>query len=354
MLTTDLSSFTRKPDLLEGSRWLLVIKSLDQQDRRRRMIEAVRGGTLQRLTPRPISDGLVVTGRLEAASFQIEHTLSLNEPRHVCPLPTGDFLISDISGISLITEKLQIKRRYTNPLFAFLHTITLSEDGRRILVCSTGLDSIVELSLDSGEQTFRWCAWEHGFNPDADGTWLTLDEAVHKKNMAEGRRSEFIEIPRPEHGIITSHRSAHPNAAIYENRLGIASILISIGYSGEVYRIAMDDGAPELVGKFAPLSHGLHRISEGWRITETTKGRWLSLDKAFSPKRSYVSSKLGEKVEGAEKSEWLQAVIPAGSTSFLLLDANRGLIATDLATETLTFYRPDPNWCVQDAYFLST
>jgi hypothetical protein len=240
-----------------------------------------------------------------------------------------------------IDRQGEVLREYRHRFFAFLHTVDLQIQSGLALIASPGYDSVIELDLESGRPTLHWLAWDHGFNPDEDGVWLAADRAVHERYRAEGKMTRLIDpSEHGDQGLVTSHRSAHPNAAVYDPYDHHRSFIISIGHSGRLYRAQRDTGHTQLVcDDLRQMPHGLRPCDPGWIITDTTRGEWRKMNARFESEIVYSTAQLGGKAPGTGDLDWLQQVVMF----------NRGLLAMDLQAGCYSICQVDPNWCVQDA-----
>lgn len=351
MNPADLAEFKRVTGVLEGTHWLITVKSQDQLERRKQMLKMLRSKKIGRLAPRPTAVGLLVAGALLNGEFHVHWKKEFREPRHICRLSTGDYLLTEMSRLLRLDSDGNVTRTYTHPFCAYLHTVDVCADERRALIVSSGFDSIYEFELDTGEETFRWFAWDHGFNPDEDGYWLAATSEKFRQYKMQEKPAILIDPKHyGEHGLVTARRSAHPNAAVYDPYDGERSIIVSIGHYGELMRVSLETGETTTVHrKLSIMPHGLCARDGGWAVTNTTKGEWWLLDSDFSTRMVYSVAQLQGKVPDMEEVEWLQHVVAAGTDRVLMIDANRGLIAVDLVTERYSAYQIDDNYCIQDA-----
>ena len=92
--------------------------------------------------------------------------------------------------------------------FSYIHTVDFSPlDPSKLLVSSSGFDSLFEFNIKSKEKTFEWFAWENGFDKGVDpdtgeSVYLTRNSVLARQYEANG--DNFIEVRDP----ITDVRSA--------------------------------------------------------------------------------------------------------------------------------------------------
>ena len=355
MENIDVSLYSLDNNILAGSKFFIVVKSQNQVERRKRMLESQKRKRFGRFTPSKTERGLLVCGMLKDGKFNIEWSKEFREPRHIKRLSNGSFLLTEINRVLRIDSTGCIIRAYTHPFFGYLHSVevTLKED--RALIVSSGYDAVIEIDLISGEETFSWFAWDNGFNPDADGTWLAVTQEKYESYLNEGKKAILINpVEYGEQGITTALRMAHPNVAVYENSKVRQFFLVCVGHNGELCRVSFSDGKIKTVySDLCVMPHGLSpRQTGGWMITQTTIGKWIWLDQKFQDEFCFDLSNLEGKVPGTEDAEWIQQVVSIDQSKALGIDGNRGLIALDYKEKKYCIYQVDPNWCIQDALLL--
>ncbi|MEO1019527.1 MAG: hypothetical protein AAFY56_17815 [Pseudomonadota bacterium] len=348
----DVSLFGQSHTNLNGEKLILVVKSLNQLERRKRLIEGREAGRFGRIAPRPVDVGLLVSGFLEDGKFVTVSTREYREPRHIVALSNGGYLLSEISAIRQLNRNFEEVGVIENDRFGFLHTIDVHPSGTKILVVSSGYDSVIELDLDSKIETYIWNAWEHGFNPDADGNWLTFNPTTHERYRSEGKKTKLIDpADFGEQGLFTYFRTAHPNVARYVNEQG--DFIVSIGHSGDVHIVTRSTGESRLAASwFTPMPHGFLRHNTHWDVTNTTSGGWWRVDANFEPILGLSVAKLPGKPDECGDAEWVQQVV-SKNDDLLFIDANRGLLAINQSNHSLTHYTVPEHWCIQDAIFVS-
>ena len=352
---TYVKDFKLDPRLLQGSEWLIVIKSQDQSIRRDRLIGGLKNGKFGRTETRPTSTGLLAKVTLKEGETRLHWKKEFPEPRHIIYMATNGYALTDVNGVNLITPDGTVRRRIHDPLYAFLHSIDQKGNNKnKLLVCSSGYDAIVETDIDSGERSFLWPAWEHGFNPDEEGNWLALTNAYHTRMLQEEKRTIFVDpAAYGEQGINTKFRSAHPNVAIYNLYKNYSTFIVSIGHGGLLYEVNLNTSESHLVlDGLSQMPHGLMPYQGGWIVTNTTKGEIWFLSHDFVPIEIVSFEGMPGKMPELGSIEWIQNTKLTPEGMLLCLDANRGLIALDIAERKVNVFQPDPEWCFQDAIML--
>jgi len=349
----DIAGFKKVEGILDNTLFMLVIKSQDQIERRRRMIESRKKGKFGRINQRPVATGLVTAVELKKGKVDVLWKKEFREPRHIKRHPEKGYILTEVDDVLWINEEANIISKFKYPFFSFLHSVDLSDDNQRILITSSGYDCCFEIDIDKWQVVWEWFAWENGFNPDEDGNWLAVKKEKYLEYLKEGKKSILVDPCKyKEYGIATSYRTAHPNVAVYDIYYKNC-ILVCIAHKGEIYRINKSNFSMTCVcKKLNQMPHGIYPYKNWWMITNTVKGEWWLFTENWTPLRVFVVKNLPYKVPGTEEVEWLQQVIPITQYLFLAIDANRGLIGIDIKEKRYSLYRPDPNWCIQDALFI--
>ncbi len=329
----------------------LVVKSQDQIERRRRLIESLRLGRIGRIEERPVAEGLVVSASVRPGA-RIDRSTArsvrkFREPRGLVPLAGGATLVAEIDRVVALDAHARELRSYRLPGFGFLHAIERSADGKRLLVVATGYDLLVEIDLATGARVWDWLAWEHGFTPNLDGIHLTRDPAKYAEYLDRGLPTRLVDFARADaHGLMTSARSNHPNSACYvPGKEG--AVLVTLGHSGELIEVDVRSGAwRRVLAGMRSMPHGILPHAGGWMVTDTLAGACWFLDRDYAPTGKLVfAGILGKPVELGE-AEWVQSVHPLGHGVYAALDANRGLILADVRRRAYAVVPIDENWCV--------
>ncbi|MDQ7062683.1 MAG: hypothetical protein Q9P90_00385 [candidate division KSB1 bacterium] len=347
----DLADFDRTDRDWPEKPAYLVVKSLDQSKRRKRMIEAKKRNRIGRIEPRPVAKGLLVKTLIQPGRpIDVEHALQvceLREPRGLVEIDENYLLIAEIGKVFLLNRNsLAVEQTYQHPFFGFLHSLDFDPASGRFLVVSSGYDCLLEFDHASGESTWEWFFWEHGFHT-LDGTLLVRDASMAKKIAAEGRKVRFIQPEvYGEQGILTSERTNHPNSACYDPH-NSDTIYVTLGHSGEILRINKRYNTFQTVfSDLGPMPHGIQPLKNGWAVTDTTRGAWLLLDKEFEKSKMVLFHHLPEKHPDAGDHEWIQNVLPYDDNQYLAIDANRGLIMFNLQKKKYCIIPVESEWCI--------
>lgn len=351
MQCNNVASMRYAPDAFAPFDLYLVIKSQDQILRRQRLVNSLKAGRIGRIENRPVAEGLLLKGRVDPArsAFDLhsDFKIALREPRGLALLRDGTMLVAEIDRVIHLDNTGGMTREYRLPGFAFLHSIELSSDHAKALIVSSGYDLVVEIELASGKLMWDWLLWEHGFNPNLDGTYLTRDPDCYRHYKESGRPARLVNfLEGNSHGLMTSERSNHPNAACYDPQ-DERIFLATLGHSGDVIvvDVARDDWRYAVRG-LASMPHAIQSDGDGWMVTNTLKGECWFLDRNFQVREKLVFSDLSGKPAELADNEWLQSVHRVSRDVVIGLDANRGLILVDVAARLWSRVVVDQNWCV--------
>jgi len=352
---TYIDKFTLSKGILNPLEIFLVVKSQDQIERRERMTHQLKQGKIGRVAPRPISEGLLLKYPFPPKNNSLLNikkahlVVPFPEPRHIFPFTKDKYFLTEIGCVDLIDSQGKILDKIIHPFFAFLHTVVLNRSQNRILVTSPGYDAIIEIDIKTKQETWSWFGWDHGFNPTKDDVYYANTAKKAEQLKKKGYKAKYINPDEyNEQGLLTAHRTTSPNVAIYNPYNSEATVIVSIG-SGKIIEIDRKTLNHKIVfDELSHMPHGIMPFDQGWVVTDTLKGEFLILDKAFNILQKLVLSNLPGKPKGTEKLEWLQLVKPVSKTKFIGLDSNRGIVVFDIADQCYEIIKPDPNWCIQD------
>jgi hypothetical protein len=195
------------------------------------------------------------------------------------PMPAGlarsenEVLVASLDTIHEISADLSTVRKDVVSLSSFNLLHSLSRTTRGYLVASTGMDAILEFTLQ-GELVWSWWATEHGFEETPTGETRVLDIEADHRGVKYG----------------TLAQTTHVNSAV---ELPDGTILASLFHQGMVIAIDRASGAWQPVLEGLDHPHAL-RILTGdyFTVADTGQGRALlvHLDQGKGTIESVVST----------------------------------------------------------------
>lgn len=354
-----VKEFDRDTSLGVGERIVIVVKSLDQKERRERLIRSAKRGTLGRIEPRPIAQGLAICTELlpdvKVSASSNCWIMELEEPRGFAKLSDDMFALSEIGQISIFDSNLKRVNTLKHDYFGFLHTINLSANREKMLVVSGGYDSIFEVNVKTGAIEWSWFGWDHGYNPrQQDGVFLAHSQQQAEEWQRQGKKAQLVD-PRVygKQGLVTAGRTTFPNSAYYDIYRDETTIVATLFHAGELIEIDKETGDVSVRLSGMNIPHSILPWQSGWLVTSTREGCFLTLSPTLQVERRVSFTDIPGKPAEMEEEEWLQTVSPLSDGRLLLaVDANRGLFVIDMESRKWNVFDIDENWCVQEVYSL--
>ncbi|MCF8363245.1 MAG: hypothetical protein K9G70_11560 [Prolixibacteraceae bacterium] len=346
----DLNTF--KPDhFFYGNLNLAItIKSFDLQAIRKRYIETKnkesnRTGSVER---RKVTTGGVAQLKIDKGTIKTKEViLELPEPRGID--------IHDTETLSFSSEnKAYILKgghltEITNPWFSYIHTVQFNEDASRLLISSSGFDSIFEYDCKTLEPTFEWFAWENGYNKGRDPKTGRKFYITRKKNEAQiyqKQNDEYLLINDPLNQVLpTAKRAAFINSVKY-NTLNSCKIIATLFHEGAV--IEIDKRTTQITKILNGLTnpHGGGYCKKGAYATSTRSGEFVLNNE--DGKSIFSFQNLPGKPEHLEDFEWIQNSIIKDDI-IISIDSNRNsFIIFNPKLKLIDVIPYDLNWAVQD------
>ena len=204
----DISKYTPDCNFYDRIDLLLTVKSFDLQAIRERYLKSrkVAGGRRGSVERREVGFGGLVKVSIVGGKLKDTEVLAaLKEPRGIAA--RDEFLVISSENVVYVLTDSEI-REIRNPWFSYIHYVSFSNTGDRILISCSGFDVILEYDILTGKKTHEWFAWENGFNRGKDPTTgepviLTRDENY----SAEGENILLISDPSTQ-GLPTAMRAA--------------------------------------------------------------------------------------------------------------------------------------------------
>ncbi len=347
----DVSQFREDAGHFPRTELLLAVKSFDLQAIQKRYLDSrsrSKTGSVERRHPTQggvvhiiVDNGKIVQNRVIA---------TLTEPRGV-DFTKGYAAVSSEDKVFLF----QIGENHPNviehPWLSYIHTVRFNKDRSRVLVTSSGLDTILEFDTSSGECLWEWFAWDHGINegknPRSNESFTLTRHAEEASRIeAMGKKVLLISDPRKQ-AIPTALRAAFINTAEYD---GNGGILATLFHAGEVIVISTAACSWRRIIDGLNKPHGGMIYEDGYMVTDTGGGRVVFMTEEEC--LSYDYSKLPGKSGLLEKLEWLQTSRHRYQM-IATIDSNRhSLIFLDTQAKKRTQVEYDPNWAIQELAFL--
>jgi len=150
-----------------------------------------------------------------------------------------------------------------NTLFNDLHTLTSTPTGN-LLVASTGVDGILEISLSNPKKlVWSWLATEQGYSTLATGKTRVID-----------RNMNYQEI-----GTSTPMHTTHLSSAIeYKSD----KVLTTLFHQGTVIEIDKNTGKTVIMLDGLKSPHHIRETKDGFVVSDTRNNRVLILDNNFN------------------------------------------------------------------------
>jgi hypothetical protein len=242
--------------------------------------------------------------------------------------------------------------RVPSPWFGQLHSAVFSPDGGRIIVTSTGFESIIELDVMTRMSLWHWCAWHHGLSQGVSG------HTIHTKslagNAAGGPEVQVLGEPvnlsrgtRP-FGLPVRLQACHINQSIYDAE----DIFAVLFHQGAIIQIDRTSGSHAVRLSGLKYPHGLFRVGlNEYIISDTQSGRFCFLNDVLEITRIVTLDGLpGIRPDRQRATEWLQCTDRVGDTLFAVVDTHRSKIhLIDVDARTRRSIDVPPDWSVQRA-----
>lgn len=183
-----------------------------------------------------------------------------------------------------------------HPWFSQLRSIRRTEHG--LLVTSSGVDAILEVSLDA-EILWSWWATEHGYDQAHGGGTRVIDKEIdHRLKCYPGRL-----------------QTTHMNSAIVDP-YDPSKILTILFYQGKVARIDRDSRKTEVVAENLAGPHHIRSHSKGYMLSNSRKGQVVFFDRDFRVREAMLATNAWFPVK------WVQDAIETPFGSHLIADCN--------------------------------
>lgn len=351
--SVDLGDFEVDEAFFDASDLLLTVKSFNLREIRRRYLKSKsrsKTGSVERREP---AMGGLVSVHIEEGDITSQTILGKYTEARGIGVRNGKIAFSSEDEIYIFSGDSGHPAVISHPWLSYVHTVKFNEDASRLLVASSGVDSLLEFDVDTGVCVWEWVAWEHGLqrgeNPETGKLhYLTRDTAEAEQLESDGKKVLLIQNPGEEK-LPTAMRAAFTNSAEYEMA---DSVIATFFHFGEVRRIDRSTGEMETIISGLEKPHGGMPYHSGYLATDTAGGRVVQ--QATNGMNEFLFTRLPGKAEAVQNLEWLQTS-HWDEEQIVTVDSNR---------TNLTFYSPahrkrmhvqyNPDWAVQDFIFVDS
>lgn len=239
-------------------------------------------------------------------------------------------------------------RSCQDPWLSQSHTVQFSADGKRLLVVSSGFDSVIEFDTTSGQVVWQWFAWDNGYDRSKLGHYVVRSTERGQILKAMGHVVLHVNDPsRFEFGVPTRMCPAHLNSAHYDTG---GRILVSLFHQGA--GIIIDKATGEVREAITGLINP-HKFSRrrrgGYCISDTRRGKLIFMDEKY--RRTGDLALAG--APGLERSpllsEFLQNATELQDDLFACVDIHRNTLwVIDLKNRTYRGIKFPTEWSMHD------
>lgn len=206
-----------------------------------------------------------------------------------------------------------------HPLFNDVKFVDFSKDGKSILICASGTDSLLEFSYPEMELKWSWFAPEHGYNIAPDGTVVLTKKMIRSKPLPDKVRVLDDGTDYSKLKIDTKSQTTHINSATYLGR-DEKRVAVTLFQPGHAVILDKNTGSLELIKDGLSRPHGFYSFgeegNEHFVITSPTTGVIDIIDHEYRPTHSIK----GVIKTGTDERTWLQNTFPVSESILALVD----------------------------------
>ncbi len=218
---------------------------------------------------------------------------SFDTPSGICFADENLYLASMLGNrLYVLGSRLQVESTLSVPQFNDVHTVVMSSRG--LLITSSGIDGIIEVSLD-GRLLWHWLATEHGYDRTPAGY-------LRRVSLREdGRRRDHR----------TPEQTTHCNSAVFTGP-DEGAVLATLFHQGQLIRIERRTGRHEVLVSGMTRAHAVRPAPwGGWTCCDSQNGSVVVLTPDF---------RIQNVIEGG--FDWTQDALPTPARTLLVADAN--------------------------------
>jgi len=348
----NLIDFDEDVDHFPEIEMLLTVKSFDLEAIRKRYLESKnrnKAGSIARRSP--AIGGLVYFNIKKGQVVKTEIISELIEPRGI-DIHSSKLALSSEREIYIFEKSQDKPLVLRNKWLSYIHSIRFNENASKLLVSSSGVDSLIEFDLKTGAVFWEWLAWENelneGENPETgEKHYLTRSEIEAEKIEKSGKKSMLLIDPEKQK-LPTALRAAFINSAEYRQN---GNLLATLFHHGHVIEISKQTGKWHVLLDGLSKPHGGVSYKDGCFVTDTGNGRVIIKQK--NEFHEYYFGDLPGKPDNLKTLEWLQ-FSKILDNIFVTIDSNRNsVLFIDYDNKKKMTIKFNPNWAIQEFTFLN-
>ena len=347
MEKVDLANYQTSPDNFETLELLLTVKSFKLQEIRKRYLESrkrSRSGSIKRRKP---AQGGLIYIKIDNGKIAEKRILAKYREARGLDFKDNKLAISSENQIYIFNINQNKMAKISHPWLSYIHTVKFNDDCSRLLVASSGVDTIMEFNIENAQKVWEWNAWEEGINkgrnPETgEEHYLTRSKKTARDIKNSGKNVILIQNPQKDK-LPTALRAAFINSAEYDEN---GDILATFFHEGAIKKISKRTKKMESLITGFNKPHGGLATSDGYIVTDTAGGR------IFQEKGnrliSYYFNNLKDKDPRLEELEWLQTS-HLYKDLIITIDSNRTSFVIFSPEEKQKLQVPyNSKWAVQD------
>jgi len=350
-----LVSFDYDPGLARDETIIATVKTtlqVHRNDRQDEQQKRPRADVFGREHPRRYVYGFAAAfslrhDRLDWDLTESEWAFSALEP-YAIDVREDKIALAGCNYVNVIDVNTAQETPCRHPWLGQAHTVQFSADGKRLLVASSAFDAVIEFDTTSGEVTWEWFAWDHGFHQSKLGHDVVRFPERRQALIAMGRDVLLVDDPSKfEYGVATRLSPGHLNSALYDVD---GKILVTLFHQGTGIIIDRStNDVREVISGFVNPHKFSRREKGGYFISDTRRGKLVFLDEKY--RRVCEITLRG--VPGIERSqilsEFLQNTTEIRKDLFACVDIHRNsLWLVDLERRRYRGIKFSKEWSVHD------
>lgn len=235
------------------------------------------------------------------------------------------------------------RKTLAHPLFNDVKFVDFSKDGRSVLVCCSGTDSLLEFSYPEMKLKWSWIAPEHGYSTAPDGTLVLTKKMIGSEPLPDKVRilddgTDFSKIE-----IDTKSQTTHINSATYLDG-DDKRIAVTLFQAGHAVILDKRDNSLKLVKDGLSRPHGFYKFggdNTHFVITSPTTGVIDILGSDYQPTHAIK----GVIKTGTDDRTWLQNTFPVSDNILALVDHyNYHIVFFDIFTKEKQIIETHKQW----------